>query len=118
MRSTLFFAALTAAAALSAPALAEPDAKAGEEAYAGACSGCHSSFAPNLKGVAGRKIASLEGTNYSDALKAKKEESWDDAHLDAFLKAPGDFAPGTPMFMGAPDDATRANIIAYLKTLK
>lgn len=106
-------------AAPAAPAAGAPaagDATAGEAGFA-MCSGCHASFAPTLKGVAGRKIASVEGASYSDALKAKSSDTWTDANLDAFLKDPNTFAPGNMMGVGVPDDKARADIIAYLKTL-
>jgi cytochrome c len=112
-----------AAAALSivaAPAIAqEPDAAKGKELYDLQCNFCHNddTMGPTLTGVHGRKIAS-GGFEYSDSLKAKKEEPWTDAHLDAFLKSPNEFAPGTKMQMAVTDDANRAAIIAYLKTLK
>ena len=58
------------------------------------------------------------GFEYADAVKAKGDQTWTDANLEAFLKAPNEFAPGTKMQMAVTDDANRAAIIAYLKTLK
>jgi cytochrome c len=74
-------------------------------------------MAPALTGVAGAKIAARPDFTYSPALKAK-DGAWTDANLDAFLKAPMNFAPGTRMSMAVPADDARAAIIAYLHTLK
>ena len=58
---------------------------------------------PNLYGVLGRKIASVEGFNYTPAMKAHAEETWDYAHVDRLIHKPADFAPGTMMaFPGYP----------------
>ena len=46
------------------------------------------------------------------------ENTWTDANLDAFLKGPADFAPGTKMFIQPLSDEDRAAVIEYLKTLK
>ncbi len=103
----------------AAAVTAEPDIEAGAESYGAECRACHTvSIAPTLRGVAGRPIASVAAfSGYSDALKARKGETWTDANLDAFIKAPGVFAPGSRMVKATPDDQTRANIIAYMKTL-
>ena len=82
------------------------------------CKMCHggSPMGPSLTGIAGQKIG--EGTfAFSPALKAKGG-TWTDANLDAFLKNPNEFAPGSKMSMSVTDDAARAAVIAYLKTLK
>jgi cytochrome c len=119
LRFSLLIPALAAALALSQAALAQ-DADAGKEAFSSQCRTCHNgTFGPTLRGVVGRKIGSqAEYTNYSDVLKAKADQTWTEENLHAFIKAPNDFAPGTRMTMSMPDDAARANVIAYLKTLK
>ena len=116
--------AVLAALALSLGALpalaADPD---GQQLFDLQCNFCHAdeSLGPNLTGVAGRKMGST-GFEYSPALKAKGEgeagATWTDAELDAFLKAPATHTPGSKMMMSVTDDANRAAIIAYLKTLK
>ena len=87
------------------------------------CAECHTvgpgstDSAPSLKGVVGRKIASLPDFQYSDALKAKTG-TWTDANLDAFLASPQAFAPGTQMYGGASDPGERKAIIDYLNAAK
>ena len=98
----------------AAPALAAD----GAQLFNLQCKMCHvnSPMGPSLAGVAGGKIA--EGSfNFSAGLKAK-EGTWTDANLDAFLKAPATFAPGTKMLISVPNEENRTAIIAYLKTLK
>lgn len=106
------------------PALAKADPKKGEASVA-LCKVCHSfdkgapsPIGPNLYGVVGRKIASLEGFNYSPALKAKQSEGdWTFERLDLWLTNPQAFASGTIMaFPGVPDLHTRADVIDFLRT--
>jgi cytochrome c len=97
-------------------------AATGEDAFNDKCGDCHtvdgtSLTAPSLKGVVGRKIASLPDFQYSDALKAKGG-TWTETALDAFLSNPQTFAPGDNMTGGAADPAARQAIIDYLKTVK
>lgn len=96
-----------------------PDPEAGAETYNTVCKGCHGvSIAPTLRGVVGRRIASVATfAGYSDALKARSAMSWTEANLEAFLTAPGAFAPGTLMTQTIPDAQQRADLIAYLTTL-
>jgi cytochrome c2 len=117
-RHAIAAAALSAAAGLAAqPALAAD----GAQLFAMQCRVCHQGastpMAPALTGVAGAKIAARQDYAYSPALKAK-EGAWTDANLDAFLKAPGAFAPGTKMPVNVPADDARGAIIGYLHTLK
>lgn len=108
------FACALALSLAAAPALAAD----GQQLFNMQCKMCHAGgpMGPALTGVVGAKIASKEFA-YSPALKAKGG-TWTEANLDAFLKAPAAFAPGTKMLISVPDDANRAAIIDYLKTLK
>ena len=98
------------------------DAAAGGMAFQ-QCAECHSpgtadGAGPGLKGVVGRRAASKAGFTFSPALAASKIV-WDDATLDAFLANPQKAVPGTTMAYGGDTDAKeRADLVAYLKTLK
>ena len=89
------------------------------------CGVCHSvqetggpHEGPKLLGVVGRKAASEpEFAGYSPALKASKL-TWNKKTLDKFLVNPMAKVPGTLMPMQIPDDKTRADVVAYLATLK
>ena len=88
------------------------------------CRACHateevkgSKIGPNLAGILNRPAASLEDSLYSDALK-QQDFVWDEEKLDTWLLRPATLVPGTSMaFVGLPQEANRAAIIAYLKTL-
>lgn len=114
----MFRVAASAAALclLSATSAAAAD---GAQLFNMQCKRCHggSVMGPTLSGVVGGPIGAKAGFNYSPALKAKGG-TWTDANLDAFLKAPSSFAPGTRMLIAMPSDENRAAIIGYLKTLK
>lgn len=91
----------------------------GELAY-GRCAGCHgadlagSAIGPSLRGVLGRDVAMREDFPYSAALRALRGK-WSRERLDAFLRAPGDFVPGTSMkFDGISDPGERQALIDFL----
>ena len=124
-RSWTLAALVAATVAVATPALAAGDAAAGEKAFA-PCKACHAIIAdktrvgPSLFGVAGRKAGSLASYNgkYSAPLVAANL-TWDDATLEKWLTSPKDLVPGTKMtFVGLKDGTARADVIAYLKTLK
>lgn len=101
--------------------LASADVAQGEKVFA-KCAACHTinagganGIGPNLHGVMGEAVATGHGGfAFSDALKSKGG-SWDFATMDAWLKSPREFAPGTKMtFAGLSKPADRANLIAYL----
>jgi len=99
------------------------DVEAGRKAFL-LCSACHTVepggaalIGPNLHGVVGRDIASVEGFEYSPGLAAL-EGSWDAARLHEFLRSPMTYVPGTKMGMGGIGDAQeRADLIAFLEGL-
>jgi cytochrome c len=111
LRMTAAALALTLAAG---PALAQD----GAQLFNMQCKMCHggSPMGPALTGVAGGPIAA-KSFAYSPALKAKGG-TWTDANLDAYLKAPATFAPGTKMLISVGSEPNRKAIIDYLKTLK
>lgn len=103
----------------SAP-YAGADAELGERA-ARVCRACHTFDAggvnmigPNLHGFFGRAAGSMEGFQFSEALKGAGF-TWTPRALDAWLQAPARFLPGNRMsFAGVPDEPTRNALIAYL----
>ncbi len=117
------------AAAVFVPALCaaghKPDVEHGKATFETMCGICHSvqktggpNQGPNLLGVVGRKAGSEpEFPLYSPALKASGI-TWNKKTLDKFLVNPMAKVPGTLMPMQIPDDKTRADVVAYLATLK
>jgi cytochrome c len=123
MKPAILTAAALLALAFAAPALADGDAAAGKTVF-NKCAICHTvdpakkGIGPTLFGVLGRKSASVEGFSYSEAMK-KADKTWDEATLDTYLTNPKALVPGTKMvFPGLPKPEDRANVIAYLGTLK
>ena len=99
------------------------DVEAGKTAFK-KCALCHTTEAgknkigPSLFGVFGRKSATLEDFNYSEAMK-KFDHTWDEGTLDEYLADPRATVPGTKMiFPGIKDKTERDDVIAYLETLK
>jgi len=120
-------AAPVQAAALEpiAPAMGKADAKHGE-AVAKVCLQCHTfdkgganKIGPNLYGVMAENIAAVPNYQFSQALAAHKSEKWDAEKLNVWLFKPQDFAKGTKMtFPGLPKVQDRADVAAYLESLK
>lgn len=109
------------AAADSAPASPE---ERGRKSF-NECAVCHTvrqgdgnRVGPNLFGVYGREAGLTEGFAYSKAMK-EAEIVWTDEALDAFIENPPSYVRGNRMaYAGQRDAQKRADIIAYLKTLK
>ena len=112
------FASLFVTAA--APAFAG-DPVHGQEIYESRCVACHSPEAnrvgPRHKGVVCRKAGALSDYTYSKAVKAS-DVVWDETTLDQWLTNPQAFIPGQKMNFKVADPTDRADIIAYLKTLR
>ncbi len=106
-----------------AEVFATADAAAGEKVF-GKCKACHKidgtkATGPHLNGVVGRNHGAIDGFKYSDAMLALKDEVWTQDALDTFLKNPKAAIPGTKMaFAGLTKPEDRANVVAYLATLK
>jgi cytochrome c len=120
VRSGIFAVFLSLAATGSAAAA---DIEAGKTTFK-KCALCHTNepgknkVGPSLFGIVGRKSASLDSYNYSDAMKNFKH-TWTPQTLDAYLTDPHAMVAGTKMiFPGIKDQTERANLIAYLETLK
>jgi hypothetical protein len=72
---------------------------------------------PSLVGVVGRPAGTLPHFTYTDAMK-NSGFTWDPATLNHFLTNPMVVLPGTTMPLPVADPQTRADVIAYLATLK
>lgn len=107
-------------AALASPARAG-DAVHGQELYESRCIACHSPDAnrvgPKHRGVVGRVSGTVPGYIYSKAVKAA-QVTWDEHSLDQWLTDPQAFIPGQKMNFRVNDPTDRADLIAYLKTLR
>jgi len=104
-------------------AAAPPDPAAGQKLFV-RCAACHSvmpnkqGIGPSLAGLVGRKAGSVPGYSYSPAMRASKLV-WSRAMLDRYLAGPAKMVPGNKMpFAGIASDPDRANLVAYLATLK
>ena len=100
------------------------DPAAGKAVFGSVCSICHSAqpgkngVGPSLSGVVGRKTGSVATFHYSTA-NQNANLTWDEATLDKYLQSPRAIVPGTIMtYAGLKDDTKRADLIAYLATLK
>ena len=103
--------------AFSAPVAG--DEATGEAIFSAECRVCHGGLiAPTLRGVVGRPIASIDTFGgYSAALKGRRNETWTDENLAAFLASPSGFAPGTGKTKNLSDEQSRADVIAFLRSL-
>jgi len=102
---------------------AQPSVSRGATLFQGRCSVCHTvepgvagGQGPNLRGVVGRKAAA---TDFSDsAALSRWGRTWTNELLDRYLTNPGALVPGTTMVVRVPEGRDRADIVAYLASLK
>jgi len=104
------------------------DASHGKTLFQQNCAICHadtlgpgntviSKQGPSLVGVFGRRAGAGPSFSYTKSLKASGF-TWDAPALDRFLTNPTAMVPGTTMAMIIANPADRANVIAYLSSLK
>lgn len=106
-----------------APRLTGADAERGSKIFL-QCRACHvaaegqaHTVGPNLWGIVGRPVASMENFDYSASLKDIDGE-WDFETLSRYLFDPRALAPETRMiFQGVKRAEDRADLIAYLRSL-
>jgi cytochrome c len=124
VRAAAIFSALALGTfAVADRAVAQAAPVSGETLFKQRCAMCHGVDAaakpgvgPNLKGIVNRKAA--QGAfKFSPAL-AKSKLVWNQANLDAYLKAPTKMVPGTRMVIAVSDAAQRKALIAYLAKAK
>jgi cytochrome c len=122
MRTTLLIGLMSLI--VTGAAQAAGNAKTGEQVFA-RCAMCHSNakgdgnkIGPNLFGVVGRKAGTAPQFSYSPAMKSAGFV-WTNDKLDAWITSPATVVPNNKMmFAGIPSAAQRADLIAYLDTLK
>lgn len=106
------------------PLLASANVENGQK-LAKQCLQCHSfekggpnKTGPDLWNISKRGVAKAPNYAYSTAMQ-KKGGEWTPENLNAFLYQPRTFVPGTKMsFAGLKKPQERADVIAYLETLK
>lgn len=114
------FCACVSLCAIGSIASLPADVSAGNDLFARRCSGCHSpdmnKEGPRLRGVFGRKAASVPEFPYSDALR-NSGIVWKEELLNRWLEDPNKLVPDNNMEFRVPDPSGRAAIIEYLKSL-
>lgn len=124
----ILLAATLAPASMNAQGVPAGDASRGKTFFQISCAFCHSPVlrsdntvimrqGPSLVGVVGRVAGSLPHFNYTKAIRASGL-AWDPATLYRFLANPMEVLPGTTMPIPVADPRNRADVIAYLSTLK
>jgi cytochrome c len=114
---------LTVLAVSSHPALAQ-DALRGMAVYEAKCSGCHSvdsnRVGPKHGGVVGRRIGGVPDFAYSAALQKSGQNGkvWTKALLMSWLTDPEALIAGQSMGFRLGSEQERADVVAYLATLK
>jgi glucose/arabinose dehydrogenase/cytochrome c2 len=104
------------------------DAARGKAFFEISCAVCHSPVlgpanlvlmkqGPSLVGVVGRQAGSQPHFNYTKAIR-ESGFKWNAATLYKFLENPMEVVPGTTMPIPVADPRNRADVVAYLATLK
>lgn len=128
MRYTAVSGLLLSVGLASAQDIPSGDAVRGKAYFQISCAICHSpelgpdntviiKQGPSLAGILGRPAGTLPHFNYTTAMR-ESGFTWDTATLNRFLANPLFVLPGTTMPMPVPDATNRADVVAYLSTLK
>lgn len=111
-------------APVTLPLYTEGDADNGAIIYQDACAQCHQLNAglnkkgPQLMNIYGAQAAELEDYVYSEGLE-KSGWIWDAKTLDPYIADAEKTMPGSKMLSNPmPDAKERADVIAYLSTLR
>lgn len=97
------------------------DVVRGAALYQAQCTACHAVVrnltGPAHRGVVGRRVGSLTGYSYSDEL-ARSRLRWTPQTLNVWLEDPEALVVGQRMGFQVDNAQERADLIAYLATLK
>ena len=97
------------------------DVQKGASLYQDRCTACHAidsnKTGPAHRGVMGRRVGSLAGYTYSVEL-ARSRLRWTPQTLNVWLEDPEELVAGQRMGFQVEDPQQRADLIAYLATLK
>ena len=97
------------------------DVQLGAALYQQHCTACHNvdsnKIGPAHRGVMGRRVGSLPGYKYSVELAASRLR-WTPQTLNTWLADPEDLVSGQRMGFQVDSKQERADLIAYLATLK
>lgn len=110
---------------LTTPSWATGDPRKGADVFAEECGDCHSAApgknkkGPSLNGVFGRKAGSVaDFSGYSEAMK-QSGITWAADTVNAYIAQPKKIVAGGKMkYDGLGDAAARADVIAYLMSVK
>ena len=97
------------------------DVLRGAALYQTSCTACHAidsnKVGPAHRGLIGRRVGSLPGYRYSDEL-ARSRLRWTPQTLNLWLEDPEELVAGQRMGFQVDSPQERADLIAYLATLK
>lgn len=122
--NTLKTALVLGIAAIAASTAQAADPAKGKSVFQ-RCAICHrveknggNGLGPNLFGIVGRKAGTGADFSYSAAMK-NSGIVWSTDKLTAYIEHPAAVVPGNKMaFAGVTDAGQRADVVAYLATLK
>ena len=125
MKTTILAGLAAGALIVVSPPASAADAAHGQELFRGQCGVCHQGGegdgdggqGPTLRGVVGRKIGGDTNFAYTQVLSDAKDK-WTTDNLSTFMADPNKAMPGTAMPISVKNDADRADLIAYLASLK
>ena len=100
---------------------AEGDAARGKAIFERRCTGCHALDSnregPHLRGVYGRTAGTVPDFEYSAAIR-KSGIVWNDANIERWLRGTDEFIPGNNMGFRVPKAQDRADVVAFLKSVR
>ena len=130
MRERIMVASVLMSLAISLPLASQQtsaaptvpgDATRGQALFERRCTGCHAidenREGPRLRGVYGRKAGTVPAFNYSTALR-NSGVAWTEENLNRWLTDSDAMIAGSEMGFAVGREQERADLIAYLKSLR